>query len=153
MAHNGGTDYGLLLSSNALVARARWFPFRRLIWEIGPQIGGGLLWGTLTRFPLEQDQIRTSAGTVTANILRIGNSARSLTGYRVQMGGTMEIRLPSRITIGEAILLTRDCWTMQGADPLATADASGDRDTPPIDYGTSPVDYEIGFSTQAAFRF
>ena len=143
-AQAGDAGFGLLLSTNALVGRARWFPLRRLIWELGPQIGFGPIWGTLSRYPLEQDARHPSDQEQTAYWLSVGNDDRKLSGFRGEVGGALEVRILPRFGIGGSILLVRDAWTIDGTDPLSVTNAN---------YTKSPVDYNLGVATHAALRF
>lgn len=135
----------LLLSSSALTAQARWFPLRRLAWRLGPQLGFGALRGTLSRYPIEQDAQAYGPDAAESEYwLAVGNEDLDMTGFRVQAGGALEVRVLPSLGLGGSVLLARDAWTLAESDPLRVTD---------VDYPEDPVDYSFTFETHLAWRF
>lgn len=147
----GQPGFDLLLSARSLSARARFWAFRRLQWQIGPKLGVGPMWGTLTRYSIEK--AASLSGTtndiaVARAILDAGNEELSVTGLRVEGGAAMELRILPAFSIGGAIQLIRQAMSISDSDPLySTLQMAG------IPYPMDPVQWSAGLELHAAYRF
>jgi hypothetical protein len=145
VAGQNGLD--LLLSSDALPARARYWIFRRLQWEIGAKVGCGPMWGTLTRYPLEQNA--TLSGTpyevfLASSRLATANDDLAVFGIWTEFGATMEVRILPKFSIGGSLQAVRKGMSLSGSDPVKGLLFK--------DYPTDPVQWEVGLELHAAYR-
>ena len=147
----GQPGIDLLLSENVLQARARYWCFRREHWQIGPKLAISPVWGTLTRYGIEKGA--TASGSVfdiaqTTAVLDAGSEDRSVTGWRLDAGLGMEVRIVPMASIGGALVAVRQKLTITDNDPVESIlERSG------IPYPKNPVQWEIGLELHAAFRF
>lgn len=109
--------------SNELALRGRYWVFRRLNYQIGPQVGFGWQWGVLNRFPLAKDatpdpNVSASDAKTVSDYLKVGNKDLSVNGSVVEFGGAMNVRIFPQLQVGGGILVIRRGLGLPSSDPL-----------------------------------
>lgn len=143
-SNTGTPGIGVLVSSDAVMARGRYWAKRDRRWELGPQIGIGYSFGTLTRLSVV-DEVPNSISSDGLSATELTRAQRSIdvSGPRVEAGLAMEILVHPRFSAGGVLRLSVNAW--DGDDPTAYANATLDG----AGYGNTTIGPEL----HAAYRF
>ncbi|MBK8802219.1 MAG: hypothetical protein IPN71_09230 [Fibrobacteres bacterium] len=113
-----------VLNAHEVALRGRYWLFRRLNFQIGPQIGWGWNWGQLNRYGLEQNAqfmdptLGASERSEVTTYLRKANQDLSFNGSVVEFGGVMNVRIVPAFVLGGGILAARRKLNLSSSDPL-----------------------------------
>lgn len=140
----------IVLNAHEALLRGRYWVFRRLNFQVGPQIGWGWTWGTLNRYQLEQDVKMQDPNADPATLdrfntyLRKANQALSVNGTVVELGAVMNVRITPSFLVGGGIVVDRRKLDLASNDPLIGWVPT---------YPNTLKNWDVSLQLQAAVRF
>lgn len=146
-----GNDDEEILSSHEVLAQVRWWMYRDYTFEIGPQFGMGYSFGSLFRFPLEQDVAYSNPSMnkfeQDASDQALGTFHRSVSanGLFEDIGLGAEIRGTTAFRIGGSILTTHRSLKLPSKDPARSLHYT--------DYYSELSTWDVGFRLNLSMVF
>jgi hypothetical protein len=136
----GTPGLGVLVSSDALMVRGRYWAKRDRKWQLGPLAGLGYSFGKLTRLPVLKEDWNDDLDEID---LAYAQREIDVSGMRVEAGLAMEVLVHPRFSVGGAMKLTVNAWN--GDDDFAY--------TNPDLKGAGFGNVSVGPEFHAAYRF